>query len=106
MRWWIRGRHVDRTRRHRPDERRSCARHATASPSADTPGPLSATSPSGPASPTPVSCTTSAARNELLAEVLAQRDTEESEGVAKVDGLEALAPYLGTLLVRHQKTPS
>jgi AcrR family transcriptional regulator len=45
-------------------------------------------------------------KDELLAEVLAQRDTEEwEEGVAEVDSLEALAPYLGTLLVRHQKTP-
>lgn len=45
-------------------------------------------------------------KDDLLAEVLAQRDTEEwEEGVAEVDSLEALAPYLGNLLVRHQKTP-
>jgi AcrR family transcriptional regulator len=45
-------------------------------------------------------------KDDLLAEVLAQRDTEEwEEGVAEVDGPDSLGPYLGNLLLRRQKAP-
>ena len=45
-------------------------------------------------------------KDELLAEVLAERDAEEwQQGVAQVDSLDQLAPYLGELIRHHQKTP-
>lgn len=46
-------------------------------------------------------------KEELLAAVLAQRDTEEwREGEAQVDGrTEALGRYLVEVLLRHQKSP-
>ncbi|MFF4835989.1 TetR/AcrR family transcriptional regulator [Streptomyces sp. NPDC001315] len=45
-------------------------------------------------------------KDELLAEVLAQRDSEEwQHGVAQVDSPDQLAPYLGELIRHHQETP-
>ncbi|MFJ7995696.1 TetR/AcrR family transcriptional regulator [Streptomyces sp. NPDC096310] len=45
-------------------------------------------------------------KDELLAEVLAERDSEEWQwGLAQVDRLEQLAPYLGELIRHHQKAP-
>ncbi|MER6015950.1 TetR/AcrR family transcriptional regulator [Streptomyces bluensis] len=45
-------------------------------------------------------------KDELLAEVLAKRDSEEwQQGLAQVDSLEELAPYLGELIRHHQKAP-
>ncbi|MBA2951341.1 TetR/AcrR family transcriptional regulator [Streptomyces himalayensis] len=45
-------------------------------------------------------------KDELLAEVLAERDSEEwQQGVAQVDSLDQLAPYLGELIRHHQKAP-
>lgn len=45
-------------------------------------------------------------KDELLAEVLAQRDSEEwSDGVAQVDSPDRLPPYLGELIRHHQKAP-
>ena len=45
-------------------------------------------------------------KDELLAEVLAERDSEEwQQGVAQVDSPDQLAPYLGELIRHHQKTP-
>jgi AcrR family transcriptional regulator len=45
-------------------------------------------------------------KEELLIEVLAQRDaTEWERGLAGVPDADALAPYFGDLLLRHQETP-
>ncbi|MEU6142729.1 TetR/AcrR family transcriptional regulator [Streptomyces sp. NPDC047081] len=45
-------------------------------------------------------------KDELLTEVLAQRDAEEwQQGLAQVGGFDQLAPYLGGLLRHHQKAP-
>ncbi|MEU2286225.1 TetR/AcrR family transcriptional regulator [Streptomyces sp. NPDC013178] len=45
-------------------------------------------------------------KDELLSEVLAQRDAEEwRQGLAQVESLEQLAPYLGELIRHHQKAP-
>jgi AcrR family transcriptional regulator len=45
-------------------------------------------------------------KDELLAEVLAERDSQEwQEGLAQVDSPDQLAPYLGELIRHHQKTP-
>jgi AcrR family transcriptional regulator len=45
-------------------------------------------------------------KDELLAAVLAQRDTEEwEEGVARVDRPQAVLPHLTGLLRRHQQSP-
>ncbi|MFF3373972.1 TetR/AcrR family transcriptional regulator [Streptomyces sp. NPDC002680] len=45
-------------------------------------------------------------KDELLAEVLAERDSEEwQQGLAQVDSLDQLAPYLGELIRHHQKAP-
>jgi AcrR family transcriptional regulator len=45
-------------------------------------------------------------KDELLAAVLAQRDTEEWEqGSAEVSDIDSLPSFLGDLLRRHQETP-
>ncbi|MFJ9588082.1 TetR/AcrR family transcriptional regulator [Streptomyces acidicola] len=45
-------------------------------------------------------------KDELLAEVLAQRDADEwQQGVAQVDSPDQLAPYLGELIRHHQRAP-
>jgi AcrR family transcriptional regulator len=45
-------------------------------------------------------------KDELLAEVLAERDSEEwQQGLAQVDSLDQLSPYLGELIRHHQKAP-
>lgn len=45
-------------------------------------------------------------KDELLAAVLAQRDSEEREqGQADVHGPGSLASYLGDVLINHQETP-
>lgn len=45
-------------------------------------------------------------KDELLAEVLAERDAEEwQQGLEEVDGPDQLAPYLGELIRHHQKAP-
>ncbi|MGW1711924.1 TetR/AcrR family transcriptional regulator [Streptomyces sp. NPDC002156] len=45
-------------------------------------------------------------KDELLAEVLAARDSEEwQQGLAQVDSPDQLAPYLGELIRHHQKAP-
>lgn len=45
-------------------------------------------------------------KDELLAEVLAKRDSEEwQQGLAQVDSLDELSPYLGELIRHHQKAP-
>ncbi|WP_329344963.1 TetR/AcrR family transcriptional regulator [Streptomyces sp. NBC_01352] len=45
-------------------------------------------------------------KDELLAEVLADRDSEEwQHGLAQVSEMDQLAPYLGDLLRQHQKSP-
>ncbi|NGO42408.1 TetR/AcrR family transcriptional regulator [Streptomyces ureilyticus] len=45
-------------------------------------------------------------KDELLAAVLAERDSEEwQHGAAQVDSLDRLAPYLGELIRHHQKAP-
>ncbi|MEV7869963.1 TetR/AcrR family transcriptional regulator [Streptomyces sp. NPDC088124] len=45
-------------------------------------------------------------KEELLAEVLAERDSEEwQQGLAQVEHPEQLAPYLGELIRHHQKAP-
>lgn len=45
-------------------------------------------------------------KDELLAEVLAERDTEEwQQGLDEVDSLDQLTPYLGELIRHHQKAP-
>ncbi|KFF98931.1 TetR family transcriptional regulator [Streptomyces scabiei] len=45
-------------------------------------------------------------KDDLLAEVLAERDAEEwQQGLAQVDSPERLAPYLGELMRHHQKAP-
>lgn len=45
-------------------------------------------------------------KDELLAEVLADRDAEEwQQGLDAVAGLAQLAPYLGGLIRHHQKAP-
>ncbi|MEU9242715.1 TetR/AcrR family transcriptional regulator [Streptomyces sp. NPDC048385] len=45
-------------------------------------------------------------KDELLAAVLAQRDTEEwRQGRAQVDRAESLGPYLIEVLLHHQKSP-
>ncbi|MET9830776.1 TetR/AcrR family transcriptional regulator [Streptomyces sp. NPDC006385] len=45
-------------------------------------------------------------KEELLAAVLAQRDTEEwQQGRAQVDRPESLGPYLVEVLLHHQKSP-
>lgn len=45
-------------------------------------------------------------KDELLAEVLADRDSEEwQHGRAEVDSLDRLAPYLGELIHHHQTAP-
>jgi AcrR family transcriptional regulator len=45
-------------------------------------------------------------KNELLAEVLAERDSEEwHHGASQVDSADRLAPYLGELIRHHQKAP-
>ncbi|MFF4117555.1 TetR/AcrR family transcriptional regulator [Streptomyces sp. NPDC001714] len=45
-------------------------------------------------------------KEELLAEVLSDRDSEEwQRGVAEVDSLDRLGPYLGELMRHHQKAP-
>jgi len=45
-------------------------------------------------------------KDELLAEVLADRDTEEwQQGLRQVHSLEQLGPYLGELIRHHQKAP-
>lgn len=45
-------------------------------------------------------------KEELLAAVLAERDTEEWQyGVSRVSDMDHLSPYLGDLLRHHQKTP-
>ncbi|OPG05546.1 TetR family transcriptional regulator [Streptomyces sp. GKU 895] len=45
-------------------------------------------------------------KDELLAEVLARRDTDEwAQGVSRVDSLDRLAPYLVELIRHHQKAP-
>lgn len=45
-------------------------------------------------------------KEELLAEVLAERDAEEwQQGAAQVGSPDQLAPYLGELIRHHQKAP-
>ncbi|CAM5581172.1 TetR/AcrR family transcriptional regulator [Streptomyces aurantiogriseus] len=45
-------------------------------------------------------------KDELLAEVLAERDSEEwQQGLARVDSPDQLAPYLGELIRHHQRAP-
>ncbi|MEU6548693.1 TetR family transcriptional regulator [Streptomyces sp. NPDC046915] len=45
-------------------------------------------------------------KDELLAEVLAQRDADDwRQGLAQVDDLDQLAPYLAELIRHHQKAP-
>ncbi|WP_181801974.1 TetR/AcrR family transcriptional regulator [Streptomyces shenzhenensis] len=45
-------------------------------------------------------------KDELLAAVLTERDTEEWQyGLSQVTAMDHLAPYLGELLRHHQKTP-
>ncbi|GAA1162146.1 TetR/AcrR family transcriptional regulator [Streptomyces hebeiensis] len=45
-------------------------------------------------------------KDELLAAVLAERDSEEwQQGLAQVDRPEQLSPYLGELVRHHQKAP-
>lgn len=45
-------------------------------------------------------------KDELLAEVLAERDSEEWHyGASQVDSADRLAPYLGELIRHHQKAP-
>ncbi|MFJ9173990.1 TetR/AcrR family transcriptional regulator [Streptomyces sp. NPDC102360] len=45
-------------------------------------------------------------KDDLLAAVLAERDTEEWQyGVSHVAGMDELGPYLGELLRRHQELP-
>jgi AcrR family transcriptional regulator len=45
-------------------------------------------------------------KDELLAEVLADRDTEEwRQGLKEVDSPDQLGPYLAGLIRHHQKTP-
>ncbi|GHB59758.1 TetR family transcriptional regulator [Streptomyces umbrinus] len=45
-------------------------------------------------------------KDELLAEVLAERDAEEwQQGLGEVDSLGRLAPYLGELIRHHQQAP-
>ncbi|MEU1513798.1 helix-turn-helix domain-containing protein [Streptomyces sp. NPDC005811] len=45
-------------------------------------------------------------KDELLAEVLAERDAEEwRQGLARVRGPEQLGPYLGELIRHHQQAP-
>ncbi|MFF3332999.1 TetR/AcrR family transcriptional regulator [Streptomyces sp. NPDC002888] len=45
-------------------------------------------------------------KEELLAEVLAERDAEEwQQGLEEVDSPDQLAPYLGKLIRHHQKAP-
>ncbi|MES4903329.1 MULTISPECIES: TetR/AcrR family transcriptional regulator [unclassified Streptomyces] len=45
-------------------------------------------------------------KDELLAEVLAERDAEEwQQGLSQVDSPDQLAPYLGELIRHHQKAP-
>ncbi|WP_264937107.1 TetR/AcrR family transcriptional regulator [Streptomyces sp. A012304] len=45
-------------------------------------------------------------KDDLLAGVLAQRDSEEwQEGLAQVDSPDQLAPYLGELIRHHQQAP-
>ncbi|WP_105967928.1 TetR/AcrR family transcriptional regulator [Streptomyces geranii] len=45
-------------------------------------------------------------KDEILAEVLAQRDAEEwQQGLEAVDGFAQLAPYLGDLIRHHQRAP-
>ncbi|MFI5799209.1 TetR/AcrR family transcriptional regulator [Streptomyces sp. NPDC051677] len=45
-------------------------------------------------------------KDELLAEVLADRDAQEwQQGLAQVDSLDQLAPYLGELIRHHQRAP-
>ncbi|MEU0248543.1 TetR/AcrR family transcriptional regulator [Streptomyces sp. NPDC006235] len=45
-------------------------------------------------------------KDEILAEVLAERDSEEwQHGAAQVDSVDQLAPYLDELIRHHQKAP-
>lgn len=45
-------------------------------------------------------------KDDLLAAVLAERDTEEWQyGLSRVAGMDELAPHLGELLRHHQKSP-
>ncbi|MER6290536.1 TetR/AcrR family transcriptional regulator [Streptomyces sviceus] len=45
-------------------------------------------------------------KDELLAEVLADRDAEDwQQGLEAVDGFDQLTPYLGELIRHHQKAP-
>ncbi|MEU5103284.1 TetR/AcrR family transcriptional regulator [Streptomyces sp. NPDC021354] len=45
-------------------------------------------------------------KDELLAEVLAERDSQEwQQGLAQVESPDQLAPYLGELIRHHQKAP-
>ncbi|MFD4511120.1 TetR/AcrR family transcriptional regulator [Streptomyces sp. NPDC058457] len=45
-------------------------------------------------------------KEELLAEVLSDRDSEEwQRGLAEVDSLDRLGPYLGELMRHHQEAP-
>ncbi|ADI03913.1 putative TetR family transcriptional regulator [Streptomyces bingchenggensis BCW-1] len=45
-------------------------------------------------------------KDELLAEVLAERDSQEwQHGLTQVDSLDQLTPYLGELIRHHQKAP-
>lgn len=45
-------------------------------------------------------------KDELLAEVLAQRDSEEwRQGLDEVEGIDQLGPYLAGLIRNHQRAP-
>jgi AcrR family transcriptional regulator len=45
-------------------------------------------------------------KDELLAEVLADRDAQEwQQGLEEVDSLDRLAPYLGDLIRHHERAP-